>query len=108
MSNIQELSAIELATWRAENRDFVLLDVREDDEVAFASIDQHLHIPMNLVPLHHSKLPDDKPIAIVCHHGRRSMSVAVFLERNGFENLYNVTGGIDAWSLDVDNNVPRY
>jgi rhodanese-related sulfurtransferase len=108
MSAIQILSVQDLAKWREEQRDFVLLDVREDDEVAFAAIDNHVHIPMNLIPLHHSKLPDDKPIAVYCHHGIRSMNVALFLEKAGFDKLYNVAGGIDAWSLEIDPNIARY
>ncbi len=108
MSAIQNLTVTELAQWRADNRAFVLLDVREDDEVNYASIDGYIHIPMNFIPLRHNELPDDKPIVIYCHHGVRSMNVAMFLARAGFEQLYNVTGGIDEWSKQIDPTIPKY
>ncbi|HEX7441134.1 MAG TPA: rhodanese-like domain-containing protein, partial [Caldimonas sp.] len=44
----------------------------------------------------------------ICHHGARSAQVVAFLERQGFESVYNLAGGIDAWSLQVDPEVPRY
>ena len=75
---VQTLSVAELKTWRDEGKDFVLLDVREDGEVAHANIAEHTHIVMNLIPLRHNELPDDKPIVVYCHHGMRSMQVALF------------------------------
>jgi rhodanese-related sulfurtransferase len=45
---------------------------------------------------------------VLCHHGGRSMQVAMFLAQHGFERVANVAGGIDAWSRDVDPSVPRY
>ena len=44
----------------------------------------------------------------ICHHGARSMQVAVFLERNGYSNTYNLAGGVDAWAKTVDPNMPVY
>ena len=105
---IQTMSVEELHAWQTEGRDFVLLDVREDGEVAYANIAGHTHIAMNLIPLRHNELPDDQPIVVYCHHGMRSMQVALFLEHAGFSDLYNLTGGIEAWSLGVDASVPRY
>lgn len=105
---IQTMSVEELHAWQTEGRDFLLLDVREDGEVAYANIAGHTHIAMNLIPLRHNELPDDQPIVVYCHHGMRSMQVALFLEHAGFSDLYNLTGGIEAWSLGVDASVPRY
>lgn len=92
----------------ASGAEVVLLDVREEDEVALCALDGHTHIPMNLVPLRHNELPDDVPIVVYCHHGVRSLNVARYLEHVGFDDLYNLSGGIDAWSLLVDPAVPRY
>ena len=105
---VQTLSVTELKTWRDEGKDFVLLDVREDGEVAYANIEGHTHIAMNLIPLRHNELPDDKPIVVYCHHGMRSMQVALFLEHAGFTDVYNLSGGIEAWSAEIDPSVPRY
>jgi rhodanese-related sulfurtransferase len=63
---------------------------------------------MNLIPLRHNELPDDKPIVVYCHHGMRSMQVALFLEHAGFSDVYNLSGGIEAWSVQIDPSVARY
>ncbi len=90
----------------------LLLDVREPHEVALACVMpdgwEVLCIPMGVVPVRFHELPADRPIACLCHHGARSMQVAMFLQNQGFGALANIAGGIDAWSLDRDPNVPRY
>jgi monothiol glutaredoxin len=53
-------------------------------------------------------LPKDAPLAFLCHHGGRSAQAAMYFAQQGFSDLYNVVGGIDAWSLEVDPAVPRY
>ena len=105
---VQTLSVSEFKTWRDDNKDCVLLDVREDGEVAYVNIEGHTHIAMNLIPLRHNELPDDKPIVVYCHHGMRSMQVALFLEHAGFSDVYNLSGGIEAWSVQIDPSVARY
>lgn len=105
---VKSLSVQDLQAWRESGKELVLLDVREDNEVAYAHISGHTHIPMNLVTLRHNELPDDLPIVVYCHHGMRSMQVAMFLEHAGFEDLYNLNGGIEAWSTQIDASVPRY
>jgi rhodanese-related sulfurtransferase len=89
---------------------FVLLDVREPDEFATASIEGTLQIPMRTVP---SRLADLEPhrgerIVVHCHHGGRSARVAQWLREQGFEKVQNMAGGIEAWSQQVDPSVPRY
>lgn len=107
--NITQLSAHELKQWRDEGRAFHLLDVRTDEEVEAAALPDSIHIPMNLIPLRHNELPDDGlPLVVYCHHGVRSLHTAMYLADAGFEELYNLQGGIDAWSLEVDSSVPRY
>ena len=86
----------------------LLLDVREHDEVAVASIDGALHIPMNEVGPRLGELPKDKDIVVFCHGGGRSLMVAVQLKRRGFARVFNMAGGIDGWSQTVDPNVPQY
>jgi len=53
-------------------------------------------------------LPQDRPLAFLCHHGGRSAQAAMYFADRGFSEVYNVVGGIDAWSLNVDPDVPRY
>ena len=90
----------------------LLLDVREDWEFALAAIHvdgvRTLHIPMNKIPARLGELDPQQPLVCICHHGMRSAQVAAFLERRGHARLYNLAGGIDAWSTQVDPTVPRY
>lgn len=84
-----------------------LLDVRQAEELQLAQITGARHIPMNEIPLRFSDLDPQAGIALLCHHGSRSLQVARFLERNGFADVVNVAGGIDAWS-ELDPTIPRY
>ena len=90
----------------------IVLDVREPWELQTASVRAEgfelRAIPMGEIPARLGELPKDQPIACLCHHGMRSMNVAAFLEQHGFEHLANISGGIDAWSAEVDPAVPRY
>lgn len=90
----------------------LVLDVREPAELRAASVRPEgfelLHIPMNQVPARLQELRADRPTACLCHHGMRSMQVAMFLERNGFDQVVNLAGGIDAWTVERDAAVPRY
>ncbi len=92
----------------AADPDLVLLDVREAHEYAFASLANSLHIPLGQIPLRYDELDPARHLAVLCHHGVRSMQACLFLQQQGFEQLYNVQGGIDAWSLVCDPSIPRY
>lgn len=87
----------------------ILLDVREPWEVATASLAGSVLIPMNELPSRaFNELDEDAAIAVLCHHGARSLSVANWLRQQGFEKAQSVAGGIEAWSRIVDPSVPRY
>ena len=90
----------------------LLLDVREDWEVQLAPVTvsglRCVHIPMNDIPSRLAELDPAQPVVCICHHGARSAQVVAFLERQGFDAVYNLAGGSDAWSLQVDASVPRY
>lgn len=105
---MSEITVDELARWRREGKNFVLLDVREPYEVAAAAIDGSVTIPMRQIPQRFKELPADVPIAVLCHHGSRSERVAAFLAGRGFPNVVNVDGGIDAYARRVDPSIPRY
>jgi len=93
---------------REEPTSLLLLDVREPEERAFASISPSVHIPMQQIPSNRDRLPTDREIVVYCHSGMRSAMVAAYLEREGFARVANLRGGIDAWSVVVDPAVPRY
>ena len=87
----------------------VLLDVREPWEFQTASIAGAKLMPMGDIPGRaHQELDEDQPIAVLCHHGARSLSVAVWLRNQGFDKAQSIAGGIDAWSRAIDPTIPRY
>lgn len=112
---IPEVSPAQWSDWLATARAHgqpVLLDVREPLELETASVRPAdfalMTIPMGEVPARLAELDPAQPVACLCHHGGRSLRVATFLAQNGFEHVVNITGGIDAWSQQVDGSVPRY
>ena len=90
----------------------LLLDVREPWEVATAALTidgvTTACIPMNEVPQRLDELDPSQFIVCLCHHGMRSLQVVAFLSRQGYPTVYNLAGGIDAWSTQIDPAVPRY
>lgn len=104
----KEISALEAAILRDNNKDAVFLDVREDSELAICRIDGALHIPMGEIPERYKALPKEGPLLVFCHHGMRSLSVVQYLEAKGFENALNLAGGIHAWAVEVDPEMRRY
>ncbi len=107
---MQNLTAPALAEWLADSSRPapILLDVREPWEVATAHIAGALDIPMRDIPARSEELDDEAQIVCICHHGARSANVAMFLEGRGFKHIFNLQGGIDAWSRQVDPKVPLY
>lgn len=104
-----EISVDELKRRLAGTDAPVLLDVREPWEFATAQIPGSTLIPMNEIPARaFSELDEERAIAVLCHHGARSLSVANWLRQQGFEQAQSVAGGIDAWSRTIDPEVPRY
>jgi len=103
-----------LQTFLADHADRqpLLLDVREAQELAIAPLNvpgaPTLHMPMHLVPLRRSELDPARPVVVFCHHGARSAQVVAYLSNHGFDHVYNLDGGTDAWSRLVDPSVPRY
>lgn len=90
----------------------IVLDVREPWELQTASVTpagfELLHMPMRTIPARLQELPKERPIACLCHHGARSAQVTHFLLNQGYPDVVNITGGIDAWSHEVDPTVPQY
>ncbi len=103
-----EISPRELKARLDSGAAVMLLDVREAWELQIAALDGATHIPMNQVPGRVEELDKDDEIAVLCHHGGRSGQVVAFLKQSGFAHVLNLTGGIDAWSRDVDAGIPEY
>jgi len=96
----------------ARGAPLVILDVREPWETALAAFRLPAAttrlVPMGELAGRLGELDPAQPVVCVCHHGARSAQVVAFLERSGFGWAYNLAGGIDAWSRDVDPGVARY
>jgi rhodanese-related sulfurtransferase len=107
---MQHITALELADWLADDArpSPVLLDVRENWEFETCHIAGAQLMPMQTVPTRIEDLDEDAAIVCICHHGARSMQVAAFLERHGFNQITNLTGGIHAWAVQVDSTMPQY
>ena len=112
---IDQVQPAQLQDWitsQAPNGTTVVLDVREAWEVQTACVIAQgfelVKIPMHTIPPRITELDRDQPIAVLCHHGGRSMQVAAFLVQQGFSHVANIAGGINAWSSHVDASVPTY
>ena len=104
-----EISSAELTQLKDKKEPYVLLDVREPWEYQTAHLADSLLMPMGDIPSRaHQELDPDEKIIVYCHHGMRSLNVAVWLRNQGFENAQSLAGGIDHWSMAVDTTVPRY
>jgi len=107
---MNSISATELAASLKRADAPRLLDVRESEEFAIASLPNARLIPLGQIPARVEHIADwkNEPVVVYCHHGIRSMHAIQFLARAGFTNLANLSGGIDAWSREVDPKTPRY
>jgi rhodanese-related sulfurtransferase len=87
----------------------ILLDVREQWEFDTAHIADATLIPVPEIPARaFNELDEDAPILVLCHHGARSLSVAAWLQNQGFTHAQSIAGGIDQWSREIDPTIPRY
>ncbi len=106
---INELSPREFVERRAGGAEMTLLDVREDWETALAPAPSPLlHIPMGQVADRLAELDPLKETVVICRSGGRSLQVATFLAARGFKSVHNLSGGILAWSRDLDPRIPQY
>lgn len=110
---IAQVRPAQLDDWlQAQGPGAVVLDVREPWERQTASVRadgfELVAIPMAEIPQRLGELDPDRPLACLCHHGARSQRVAMFLAQQGYGQVANIAGGIDAWSAERDPQVPRY
>ena len=104
---MRSITAPQLKTLLDEGK-IQLLDVRQPEELEIAHIAGAINIPLNELPARIAELDKARPTVAFCHHGVRSEMALRQLERNGFDDFAHLSGGIDAWSQDVDPSVPRY
>ncbi|QDV08637.1 putative adenylyltransferase/sulfurtransferase MoeZ [Planctomycetes bacterium Poly30] len=103
------ISPKELAARLERGDELVLLDVREPGEVAICALPGILHIPLGELSVRLTELDLDAETVCICHHGIRSAHAAAALQQIGFDGqLWNLSGGMDRWSTDVDPSARRY
>jgi rhodanese-related sulfurtransferase len=105
-----EVTPRDVVALREANGLAVLLDVRTPDEIATAAIDGSEEIPMSVLPARLGELEPHRheKVVVFCHGGVRSLRVTEFLRQRGFTDAWSMQGGIDAWSRQIDPDVPRY
>jgi sulfur-carrier protein adenylyltransferase/sulfurtransferase len=105
---IPEISAHELKRRMDAGEPFELIDVREPFEYEIARIEGAKLIPLGEIAERLDELESEQPIVVHCHSGKRSAQAVRLLQQRGFAKVYNLEGGIDAWSDQIDPNVPKY
>jgi rhodanese-related sulfurtransferase len=108
MTPIKSATPIEIKRRLDAGEPLELIDVREPGEIDIAAIPGARVFPMSQAAAWIDHLPGDRELVIVCHHGMRSMQIAMALAQRGHRNITNLTGGIDLWSTEVDPTIPRY
>lgn len=106
---LPQITATELKQRLDNGEDIQIVDVREDNEVAIGRLPNSIHIPLAQVLNRMSEIDPARETVVHCKMGGRSARAIEALKRSGFTgNLVNLTGGIIAWSNDVDPSVPKY
>ncbi|APB33111.1 Rhodanese-related sulfurtransferase [Gloeomargarita lithophora Alchichica-D10] len=109
---INQVSGTDLAQRLAQTPDLQLLDVREWWEVERAKLPGCLHLPLSEFSQWSTQMQElldpKQPVVVVCHHGVRSAQVCAWLLSQGYPQVENLAGGLDAYALQVDPGLPRY
>ena len=103
-----DLRPVEFVAATAAGEAWQLIDVREQWEYDLAHVETAVLMPMSELHTRVQELERELPVAVLCHSGIRSARVAAWLRNLGFARVANITGGIEAWSLTVDESIPRY
>lgn len=105
---MQNLAPQQVQQLLDSGHNLLLLDVREKWEFEICHIETSNNIPMGNLPDAMQDLDTEQETIIICHHGARSMQVAYYLENNGFSNVINLDGGVDAWAMIIDPHMQQY
>ncbi len=98
---MKTITVTELKEKLDNDEDIQVIDVREDWEVEAANFGAQ-HIPMGELPNNLDKISKEKPVVIHCRSGKRSANMVDYLESQGYDNIYNLVGGITAWANEID------
>ncbi len=102
------ITVTELARMRTDRESICILDVREPWEIEICAIAGSTSVPLGALAERVDRLPHDRPIIVLCHHGGRSARATAFLRSQGLALAVNLEGGIDAWALEVEPTMRRY
>lgn len=107
---MKQMNVVELASLLTNGLKPTMIDVREENELSHGMIEDAVHIPMQQIP---EKLPELEPeksnmVVLICRSGKRSDQVGQFLEQNGFTDVINLVGGMNAWAEQIDPTMTVY
>ena len=98
MSNIKEIDAPELAQWVSETEQNVrVIDVRQMNEIAAGTVPRAEAVPLHTLPIKVNELKREEKLVFICRSGARSAQACMFLQQQGFENVFNLRGGMIGW-----------
>jgi rhodanese-related sulfurtransferase len=104
----EEISPQTLKELRQSRADLTLVDVRDPWELEICRIEGCINLPLPQLAIQMPDLDKDAAIVLYCHHGIRSRNAVLILQQKGFRNVASLKGGIEAWSQQIDANVPVY
>lgn len=107
MSEVKEITVQQLKEWQDNGKDFQLIDVREPHEYEFVNLGAEL-IPLAEVLDKKDTIKSDKEVVVHCRSGSRSANAIMLLQDFGYKNIYNLKGGILAYSQEIDPSLPQY
>jgi len=107
---MKQLPANQLAGWLSDQSrpGPRLIDVREPWEFDICRIQGSESMPMSRLAQHLGSIDASRPVVCICHHGVRSLQVALLLEQRGLRDVYNLVGGVAAWAREIDRTMPTY
>jgi len=108
MSKVKEIEPTDLKNKIDNKDDFLLIDVREPSEIEISKIKESIHIPMAEIPNNIDQINSNKLVIVMCISGSRSANVCKYLIQNGFQDIYNLNGGIIKWALEIDSDMLIY
>ncbi len=103
-----QIDVATLAAWIAAGDPVTVIDVREAWEAQLVALPTARLIPLGSLPTQVATVPRVGIVALLCHHGGRSLQATYFLRELGYDNAVNVAGGIDRWAVEIDPSLPRY
>ncbi len=103
-----EIGVVDLRDLIASGSNIELIDVREPWEVEICQISRSRSIPLADLPRRAAELNAEATMIMICHHGMRSLRATMWLRQNGFQNVLNLAGGIDAWAEQIEPGMARY